>query len=79
MSNLGMLYCHSKPDSKISYVPLQFFQVDHINVGEWYYYNRYLVTDYWYIDLKESDDRFSRTILCFREVDMSRWFWDRVE
>lgn len=75
MSNLGMLYCHSVPDSRFTVSN----EVVGIEVGIWYYYHRYLINDCWFIDLKKADSRFCDTILCFREEDMSSWFWDRVQ
>jgi len=57
MSNLGMLYCHSVPDSRFTVSN----EVVGIEVGIWYYYHRYLINDCWFIDLKKTDSRFCDT------------------
>jgi len=74
---LNKLYCHTKPDPRL----LVSNKVEHIEVGKWYYYHVYTPPRlarnvvYNFIDLKESDDKLSRTILCFNEVVRDKFFW----
>lgn len=68
---LDRLYCHTKPDPRL----LVSNRADHIQVGEWYYYHSYINVFYTFIDLKESNDRLSRTILCFSENVRDEFFW----
>ena len=64
---LDKLYCHTKPDPRL--------RADHIQVGEWYYYHRYKNLVHYFIDLKEDNDKYSSTILCFSEVVRDKFFW----
>jgi hypothetical protein len=68
---LDKLYCHTKPDPRL----LVSNSADHIQVGKWYYYHRYKNVFYYFIDLKEDNDRLSRTILCFSEGVRDKFFW----
>jgi hypothetical protein len=68
---LDKLYCHTKPDPRL----LVSNSADHIQVGKWYYYHRYKNFVYYFIDLKEDNDKYSRTILCFSDIVRDKFFW----
>jgi hypothetical protein len=76
---LNKLYCHTKPDPRL--LVSNGNKVEHIEVGKWYYYHVYTPPRlarnvvYNFIDLKEFDDKLSRTILCFNEVVRDKFFW----
>jgi len=76
---LNKLYCHTKPDPRL--LVSNGNKVEDIEVGKWYYYHVYTPPRlarnvvYNFIDLKEFDDKLSRTILCFNEVVRDKFFW----
>ena len=43
-------------------------------IGQWYWAHRYSVNGWIWYDIKECNDRFSTTLLCFRGSSFSGWF-----
>ena len=76
---LEKIYCHTKPEAwDISST--------YCEVGKWYYYHSYRAAtenaepkDYSHFDIKESNDRTSRTRLCRHISDMHLFFYTEKE
>lgn len=63
MEELEMIYCHT-PEAGVN------------NKG-WYYYHSYYFGDSKFYDVKESNNRFSKTLLCVGESHFDNYFYTK--
>jgi hypothetical protein len=65
------VYCHTIPKDR-------WLNCENITTGYYYCYSYYFGHTKCY-DLKESDDRYSRTLLCFRQNHFDDYFYTKEQ